>query len=281
MDIEQLRQLDAIERTGTISGAAAQLSISQPALSRSIQRLEMELGQPLIDRSGRHSQLNEAGRIALDYARQILRDERLMREALSAYSRRESVLSVATVAPAPLWRLTAQLIERFPQTMLTSQTLSREEVERAIINGQIDLGISTHPVMLPTVRYTQLMTESLSVVLPAEHPLASRSTLSAAELDGETFLLYNQIGFWKSFCDTALTRSRFVTQEDRTVFAQLAKTTDLLYFVSDAPQNAIGELKGKVVVPLRDATAHATFYLLVSDSARPEACAAFDWVASV
>ena len=280
MDIEHLRQLDAIDRTGTISAAAARLNISQPALSRSIQRLEAELGQPLIDRSGRHSQLNEAGRIALDYARQILRDERLMREALNAYARRESVLSVATVAPAPLWRLTALLVERFPQTMLTSQTLAQEDVERAIINGQIDLGISTRPVMLPTVRYTQLMTESLSVVLPAGHPLASRPTLSAAELDGETFLLYSQIGFWKSFCDTALARSRFVTQEDRTVFLQLAKTTDLLFFVSDAPQNNMDEIEGKVVVPLRDAAAHATFYLLTGTAARPEAQAAFDWVAA-
>lgn len=67
-----------------------------------MQRLEAELGQSLIDRSGRHSQLNEAGKIALDYAHQILREERLMREALNVYARRQNVLSVATVAPAPL-----------------------------------------------------------------------------------------------------------------------------------------------------------------------------------
>ncbi len=245
-----------------------------------MQRLEAELGQSLIDRSGRHSQLNEAGKIALDYARQILREERLMREALNVYARRQNVLSVATVAPAPLWRLTAQLVDHFPQTILTSQTLTQEDVERSIINGQIDLGISTRPVMLPTVRYTQLMTESLSVVLPATHPLAGRSTLSAAELDGETFLLYSQIGFWKSYCDTLFTHSRFVTQEDRTVFLQLAQTTNLLFFVSDAPQNDIDTPADKVIAPLRDTAAHATFYLLVNNDARPDAQAAFDWVAA-
>lgn len=55
MDFDQLRQLDAIDREGTISAAAERLHLSQPALSRSVQRLEAELGQPLFDRSGRRT----------------------------------------------------------------------------------------------------------------------------------------------------------------------------------------------------------------------------------
>lgn len=279
MDLEQLKQLDEIDRAGSISAAASRLRISQPALSRSMQRLETELAQPLFDREGRRSELNEAGKIVLDYARQILRDERMMREALAAYTRREHVLTVGTVAPAPLWRLTAKLVERYPQTMLTSQTLDEAAVERAVINGDIDLGISLRPVMLPTVRGIQLMTESLSVILPATHPLANHATLSAADLDGETFMLYSQIGFWKSYCDNCLPHSRFVVQEDRTVFEQLSHTGDLLYFASDAPAAAFTIPEGRISIPLRDTSAHATFYLLVNTGARPEALAAFDWIA--
>ena len=279
MNLEQLKQLDEIARSSSISDAAARLRISQPALSRSMQRLESELRQPLFNRDGRHTELNEAGEIALDYARQILRDERLMRDALTAYARRDHVLAVGTVAPAPLWRLTAKLIERYPQTMLTSQTLEQHDVERSIINGDIDLGISLRPLMLPTVRVTQLMTENLSVLVPAAHPLANRATLSASELDGEAFMLFSQIGFWKKYCDTYLTHSRFVVQEDRTVFEQLSRTSDLLYFASDAPSATFKIPEGRVSIPLRDTAAHATFYLLIKTSARSEAQAAFDWVA--
>ena len=53
MELEQLRQLDAIARRGTMSAAARALHLSQPALSRSLARLEAELGQPLFDRLGR------------------------------------------------------------------------------------------------------------------------------------------------------------------------------------------------------------------------------------
>ena len=65
MELEQLRQLDAIAREGTMSAAARALHLSQPALSRSLARLEAELDQPLFDRPGRRLVLNDAGRVAL------------------------------------------------------------------------------------------------------------------------------------------------------------------------------------------------------------------------
>ena len=101
MELEQMRQLEAIERLGTVSAAAEELHISQPALSRSIQRLEAELGCTLFDREGRRIVLNDVGRVAVDWARELLRDERLMREAMAAAAQRTYALRVASVAPAP------------------------------------------------------------------------------------------------------------------------------------------------------------------------------------
>lgn len=278
MDFEQLQQLEAIERTGTFSAAAHELHISQPALTRSMQRLEAELGQPLFDRAGRSAQINEAGQIALDYAKQILREKYLMREALSEHARRARALVVGTVAPAPLWRLTALIVERFPTSILTSKTFETERLEREVLNGGVDLGISLKPCMMPTVSCCQLMTESLSVCLPSDHPLANRKSLSTAELDGESFLLYQGIGFWQDFCDTHFPHSKFVIQEDRTVFHQMIPSTPLIYFVTDVPSLRSAVPEGRTVVPLQDAAAHATYYLLVQDGARQEALDIFDWI---
>lgn len=278
MDFMQLHQLEAIERTGTFSAAAHELHISQPALTRSMQRLETELGQELFDRKGRTAQLNDAGRIALDYAKQILREKYLMREALNEHARRARALVVGTVAPAPLWRLTALTIERFPTTIATSETLDVQRLEREILNGGIDLGISLRPYMMPTISCCQLMTESLSVCLPSDHPLAQHKSLSAADLDGESFLLYRGIGFWQDFCDTHFPHSKFVIQEDRTVFHQMIPSTPLIYFVTDVPSLRSAVPPGRVVVPLRDAAAHATYYLLVAHDANDQAQQIFNWV---
>ena len=125
MELEQLRQIEAVARAGTMSAAAAELHISQPALSRSIQRLEAEFGSPLFDREGRRVRLNEVGAVAVEWARQLLRDEALLREAVGAAAERAHALRVATVAPAPLWKLTGLAVERFPGETLTSDTLSQ------------------------------------------------------------------------------------------------------------------------------------------------------------
>lgn len=276
MEFEQLRQLDAIDREGTMSGASKALHISQPALSRSMQRLETELGQALFERVGRRAALNAAGRLALEHARRILRDEQAMLDALADHARQARALRVATVAPAPLWRLTALLIERFPQTVLTSQSLDEQAVERAVLDGTTDLGIALKPCQLPVVRSFRLMTERLYVSLPAEHPLAAEQSLDAAQLDGETFLLYQGIGFWMNFCAQGFPHSEFIVQEDRNVFGQMLPTTPLLYFVSDAPAQFI-EAPGRSVVPLRDAAAGATYYLLMREDARGDAQAAYTW----
>ena len=278
MDFDQLEQLDAIERAGTLSAAADALHLSQPALSRSMQRLEAELGQELFERTGRRMALNDAGALALEHARRILHDRRIMQDALDDFAQRARALRVAAVAPAPLWRLTALLVERVPHTVLTSQSMEARAVEQEVADGSCDLGIALRPCPLPFVRSHRLMTERLSVSLPCDHPLAGARSLAAADLDGERFLLYQGIGrFWSDFCRRCFPRSEFVVQEDRNVFDQMLASTPLLYFASDVPALAV-ETPGRVLVPLSDAEAGATYYLLAREDARDEAQAAFSWV---
>ena len=225
MELEQLRQLDAIAREGTMSAAARVLHISQPALSRSLGRLETELGLQLFDRVGRRLLLNDAGRVALEHARQLLRDEQAMCDALEDLARHTRALRVGTVAPAPLWRLTALMTERFPELVLTSRMLPEDDVEAGVLGGGVDLGITLHPAAQPVTRSCPLMVENLSVVLPVGHPLATRRSVGTAELDGETFLLFEGIGFWRELCDEHFPNSEFVVQEDRSVFEQLTRSS--------------------------------------------------------
>lgn len=279
MELEQLRQLDAIEREGTMSAAARALHVSQPALSRSVQRLEAELGAELFDRTGRHVALNEAGRAAVEWARQILRDERLMRDAVDAAVRRSRTLRVATVAPVPLWRLTSLMVERFPRETLTSETLEEGMVERGVSDGTFDLGIVTGRPALPLLRSCEMMRENLSVTLPPSHSLAARRSVGVAELDGNAFLIISDIGFWRGRVDASLPHATFVEQRDREVFARLVRSTPLCAFTTDAP--FLGDpIPGRAVVPIDDPMAHAVFYLVARADAMGLAAELFAWVRS-
>ena len=279
MEFEQLRQLDAIAREGTMSAAARALHLSQPALSRSIQRLEADLGTPLFSRDGRRVALNDVGRVAVDWARQILRDERLMRDAVDAVARRARSLRVGTVAPAPLWRLTGLMVEAFPRETLTSETVEETAVVRGVLDGTFDLGIVCGRPLNPLLRSCELMHENLSVTLPPNHPLASRASVPLRERDGSTFLILTGIGCWRGLVERALPHATFIEQDDRVVFAQLARTTPHCTFVTDAPYMENDPVPGRTVVPLEDPEAHVTFYLVARANVTGLAARLFDWCA--
>lgn len=277
MNFEQLRQLDAVARLGTISAAAIRLRISQPALSRSLARLESELGAQLLDRRGKSVTMSAAGEAALEYVRAMLHEERLMRIAIDEAVSRTSTLAVGTVAPAPLWHLTALIVERFPDRLLSSRTMAQQDVEREVMDHEIDLGISFKPLTYPAVRCCHLMDERLSVSLPCGHPLVERAKLTFADLQNETFLLYNNIGFWRGLVDEHLPHATFIVQEDYAVFQQLARTSPALSFVTDAAYLA-SDMSNRIAVPIDEPDACAHFYLLASASGSRQAAQIFDWV---
>ncbi|MGG7135391.1 LysR family transcriptional regulator [Bifidobacterium catenulatum] len=285
MDFGQLRQLVAIADEETMSAAADVLRMPQPTLSRSIRRLEDDFGFALFDRVGRKVTLNDAGCTAVEWARQLLRDEQLMREAVETSARQTQMLRVGTVAPAPLWRLTALLVERFPRETLTSRMLDQQGIIHMVSNGTLDLGIieanipSAKPKALRDagLRSCPLMVEELSIVLPPSHPLAAYKSLTAAQLDRETFLIMTDIGFWRQRVDHALPHATFIEQNDSMVFSQLAHSSPYCMFITDAPFRG-DPPAGRVIVPFDDPAAHADFLLVTRDSARSMALELFDWV---
>lgn len=262
MEFEQLRQLDAIARMGTFSAAAKELHTSQPSISRSMRALERELGCELFSRSRNHAELNDAGRLALKHARAILAEEHRMRDAFDELMRTNRTLHVASIAPAPIWRLTACVTEHFPGTILTTETVDDEQdVERRLFDRSADLVITRRPIRLPNVVCTPFMVENLFVYAPANDPVAELSSVKLADLDGRSFLMNADVGFWGDAVRAALPNSRIIEQQDATVLAQLIRTSDMLGFVTDVSELCHVD-EGRTRVPIQDAEAHATFFVV-------------------
>lgn len=277
MQLEQLQQIDAIERLGTISAAAQELLISQPALSRSMQRLERELGQPLFDRSKNHVTLNQIGITVAEHARSVLREVQLLSDAVDEASRRSRALRVGTCAPAPLWHLTARIVERFPGDVLSSEMITEREIEQRVLDGSIDLGISRKPFLLPIIVNTPLMTETLSIAVPPTHPLAHKECVHFDDINGLEFLLLEDIGVWRDFHTRNMPDSHFVIQKDREVFMQLALSSDYPIFVSDIPLQD-GMFPDRVRIPIDEPEATSTFYLLTKENAPEKIKQIASWI---
>ena len=277
MDTEQLRQLVAISEQGTISAAAKHVHLSQPTLSRSVRRLEEELGHELFDRTQNQVRLNEAGRLAVECARDVLAAERRMHDALDEQAKRRRTLRVGSIAPAPTWELTSRVVEGFPGTILETELLDDEEIERRLFDRTIDLGITRHPLALPILECIPLMTESLYVSVPLSHPLAGRKSVSFSEIDGETFLVMDKIGFWENVHHESIPNATFIRQNDQRVFDRLAKSSDALHFSTNATLDS-HEGGNRRHIPITDDMAHATFYLVSFKECPERLREIVDWV---
>lgn len=210
--------------------------------------------------------LNEAGRLVLGHARVMLAEERRLYDDLDTMARRTRTVRVASIAPAPTWRLSSLILGQQPTTILEPAIVSQNEVESRLINRACDFAVTIREPRFPGVRSILLMNEDLYANVPANHPLRNRESVTFADLDGETFLLYEQIGFWMDVHRSNLPNSSFVIQPDRTIFLQQAKTSDLMTFTTNAPENTSGH-PSRVAIPITDADAHAPYYLCMREDA--------------
>ena len=280
MELEQLRQLDVIAQEGTLLAASDRLHLSQSALSRSIRRLEDDLGRSLFDRTRNSMVLNQAGRLALEHARTILAEERRLRDDFAALSKRARTIRVVSVAPAPTWRLSALALEQDPTAILEPDLVEEAEARLGLINGSCDLAVTARPIELPTMRSCELLRERLYANVPEGHVLRNRASLSFAELDGHTFLVYGGIGYWHAIHERMLPFAQFVVQPDRTVFLQQVRTSDLLTFTTNAPENTSAH-ESRRPIPITDPEARATFCLNARTDASGHVASLFELVQSL
>ena len=118
---EHLRHLEAFARYGTLSKAAEELHISQPTLTRSMQKLEDEIGVPLFLRTKNHLEFNANGELAADYARRILEQTDSMVERVRALDRAGRTISIGSCAPMPMLTAVRNATHLYPEMTISSE----------------------------------------------------------------------------------------------------------------------------------------------------------------
>ena len=195
MTLDQLRALEAVAETGSFSAAARRLGRVQSAVSQAIQALEVSLGILLFDRSGKVPQLNEAGRVVLDDARNLLRGaEALKARAESIAEELEPELTLAVESMFPMNVLTEALKAlqvRFPLLPVTVYTEALGGAEQRLRDGTARIAFYPPIPIMTENRETEFVVTIPTVpVVAASHPLAREpAPLSRAVLERQVQLV--------------------------------------------------------------------------------------------
>lgn len=193
----QLRQVGAflaVAKHLHFGRAAAQLNISQPALSQQIRLLERDVGTPLFIRTSRMVELTPAGRALAETAPLvILEADRAQRRVEQAAEGRSGLLvigSVNTALASVTPRIMRAVRAQAPHLRLELYHMDTAAQLTALADRRIDIGVVREAAATRVLDNERLVSEPLVAVLPEGHPLAAAETVAVRSLADEPFVLW-------------------------------------------------------------------------------------------
>ncbi len=251
LELYDLEKLVTFRNEGTLVAASEKLLISQPALSRSMRKLEDEIGVELFTRSKNRMELNENGILAAELAEKLLGEADSLVARVRQLDRSRHTLSVGSCAPEPLWELVATLGSAYPGMTISSEMAEPEALISGMQDGTYSLVILTSPPELNGVEVIPFGVEKLCFLLPMNHPLAGERELHLADLNGETMLLRPNLGFWTKTLES-LPDTHFLVQQEDYAFGELLRASSLPAFTTDRVQRRYGATEGRIAIPITD-----------------------------
>lgn len=265
LDKYQLEQLVAFADCGTLLSAAEKLHISQPALSKSMKKIEEDLGVSLFIREKNKIRLNQTGEYAVETARNVIDAGEEMIRLVHEYNRRLRTICVGSCAPYPMWQIVPELSSMHPTSVITSEIRNTDEVIEGLGNGTYDVAILPSPYEEDGYTSIYWGDEHLGFSLPITHPLAGRDSLHCSDLDGSKMLVFSDIGFGDEIHRKHMPNTEFLTLNNRKMIATISSMSEIsTFFTKDTAKGVLPE--GRIGVMISDPDAHASFYVVTSSS---------------
>lgn len=193
MNTEEITSFVKVAKLQHMTNAAAELNISQSALSSSIKKLELELGVRLFERRGRHIELNTYGEIFLRYAENMLLSlSQLEQELAEAKSAVENRVSIAMPPLYSFAGLQARLRENCPDVSVRITHTRIKDLPGALLSGEVDFCIRAARVDDPRLFCRKLTDDRLIMIVPPTHRLAGREQVHLNAFRNDTFVNFSR-----------------------------------------------------------------------------------------
>lgn len=206
-----LQVFRAVATERSFSRAAEKLFRTQPAVSLSVQRLEAEVGERLIDRAGKELLLTDAGRLVVDYARRFENLKGEMDNALAELRDNSAGrLAVGANESTSLYLLPhiATYRRLYPRVGVQVRRCLSSKIPSQLVEGDLELGVISYDPKDPRVTSTVIYTDHLSFVVSPRHRFASRKTVSIRDLGLETFIAHNVVSPYRNLVLRAFEKYR-------------------------------------------------------------------------
>lgn len=283
IELYVLNELAAFPKYGTLTAVAEKMNVSQPALSRSMKKLEEDLGVQLFERGKNRIVLNENGKIAAEYAQKVIEAEAAFEKKVIEYKQTHRIFSFASIAPMPISELTPILSQQFMGMTIKHELKDNEkELFKSLDSGKSKLVVTlSSPKNTEKYAAVKLFTENLFIVLPKNHRLAEKDRIELKELAGEKILIYSKIGFWYETTKRLIPGVEFFDQQEFSALKQLAKLTELPSFVTNFTIQNLREMKDKKAIPISGDEVNVTYWCVCLKKNESQLAATFSQIRAI
>lgn len=196
MEWEQLEYFQTLARIQHVTKAAETLSITQPALSRSIVRLENQLGVPLFDRQGRSIKLNKNGERFLKRVDSIIKEFTEGKEEIQSLLKPDqgevSLGFLHTLGTTIVPNLIGAFKNQYPNVHFQLNQSHSNQLLDKLKSGELDLCLLASFPVESNIMWEPLWKEELFLFLPKNHVLATREDITLNEIANEPFVLMKE-----------------------------------------------------------------------------------------
>jgi DNA-binding transcriptional LysR family regulator len=196
MELHTLQVFLTVATERSFSRAAEKMFRTQPAISLALQRLELELGEKLIDRTGKDLILTDAGNTVLDYARRFQSLKLELDNSLDELRDNSAGrLAIGANESSTLYLLQhiRRYRELYPKVKVQVRRSLSSKVPDELIDGNLELGVVSFDPADERIKSKVIYTDSLAFVVSPQHRLAHRKVVSIGDLGGEIFIAHNVV----------------------------------------------------------------------------------------
>jgi DNA-binding transcriptional LysR family regulator len=201
MELHSLRVFLTVANEKSFSRAAEKLLRTQPAISLTIQRLEAELGEKLIDRSAKDLLLTDSGKTVLEYAKRFDSLQGELENSLAELRDKSAGrLMIGANESSTLYLLDhiERYRQKYPKVKVQIRRSLSSRIPTELIDGELELGILTYDPEDERLISQVIYTDHLAFIISPRHKLAEREDVSITELGEENFIAHNVVSPYRA-----------------------------------------------------------------------------------
>jgi len=194
MNLNQLKIFYMAAKNRNLSLAARELFITQPAVTKGIQRLQEFYDMKFVDHVGKKLLLTDAGQVLYEIAEKIFELENQAEESIRDFQQRKRghirILSSESFGDYYLPRIIIPYSKSYPLVRITMNILPTDQVvsQTAILNN--DLGFISYPVEHNKLQVKEVLKDQLVIITPSDHPLTRKKKLAPSDLAGQLLIMH-------------------------------------------------------------------------------------------